>query len=114
MIVLVGVLIFTCIILLCLLGISLYYAIRWARIIFLFEDDLDEAIQIHERTIVLLEAIQKTPMFFDSREVQMAVKEAMDSVKMCQIATQKLVNSLTQRSKQKYIRITDQEEEEAN
>lgn len=108
------ILIILCLFLICALGVTVYYALRWARIIFLFEDDLDEAIQIHERTTALLEAIQKTPMFFDSKELQITVKETMDNVKICQLATQKLVNSLTQRSKQKYIRVIDQEEEEAN
>ena len=59
--------------------------------------------------------IQKTPMFFDSPELQAAVREALDNVKICQIATQKLINSFTQRSKQKYIRIVDKpQEDEAN
>lgn len=93
----------------------IYHALRWARVIFLLEDDLTEAIEIHERTAETLEIIQKTPMFFDSPELQVAVKEALDNVKVCQIATQKLINSFTQRSKQKYIRITDKtQEDEAN
>ena len=90
----------------------IYYALRWARIIFILEDDLGDAIEIHERTIETLETIQKTPMFFDSPELQVAVKEALDNVKICQIATQKLIHSFTQRSKQKYIRIVDKPQED--
>lgn len=93
----------------------IYHALRWAKVIFLLEDDLGEAIEIHERTVETLEAIIKTPMFFDSPELQSAVRESLENVKVCQIATQKLINSFTQRSKQKYIRITDKsQEDEAN
>ena len=93
----------------------IYHALRWAKVIFLLEDDLAEAIEIHERTTEALEGIIKTPMFFDSPELQAAVREALENVKICQIATQKLINSFTQRSKQKYIRIIDKpQEDEAN
>lgn len=89
-----------------------FYAIRWAKIIFVLEDDLTEAIEIHERTAKALEAILKTPMFFDNPQVKAAVDEAMENVKMCQTATHKLIQNFTQRSKQRYIRLVDQEEEE--
>lgn len=104
-----------CLLLTGLLIFIIYHALRWAKVIFLLEDDLSEAIEIHERTANTLEVIQKTPMFFDSPELQSAVKEALENVKICQIATQRLINSFTQRSKQKYIRIADKpQEDEAN
>jgi hypothetical protein len=111
----VSLLILVCLILMGALVFVVYHALRWASVIFLLEDDLGEAIDIHERTIETLEGIQKTPMFFDSPELQIAVREALDNVKICQVATQKLINSFTQRSKQRYIRIIDKpQEEEAN
>jgi hypothetical protein len=98
-----------CLILLIALITIIFYAIRWAKIIFILEDDLSEAIEVHERTIKVLEGIITMPMFFDSPEVKAAVGESLESVKMCQLATYKLIQNFTQRSKQKYIR-----EEEAS
>ena len=89
-----------------------FYAIRWAKIIFILEDDLSEAIEVHERTVATLEAILKTPMFFDSPEIKAAVNESLENVKMCQTATQKLIQNFTQRSKQRYIRLIDNDEDE--
>ena len=40
------------------LCLVVYHAVKWARIIFVLEDDLAEAIAIHERTIETLEAIK--------------------------------------------------------
>ena len=102
-----------CLILGSLLGVVIFYAVRWAKIIFMLEDDLAEAIDIHERTVSVLEAIIKTPLFFDSPEIKIAVNEAIENVKICQTATQKLVQNFTQRSKQRYIRLIDNTNDEA-
>lgn len=99
-----------CLILLIALSITLFYAIRWAKIIFVLEDDLSEAIEIHDRTIKVLQNILEMPMFFDSPEVKSVVNDSLENVKACQLATYKLVQNFTQRSKQRYIR----EEEEAS
>lgn len=98
--------------LLMVLAFVLYHAFRWAKIIFILEDDLAEAIEIHERTLKTLEAIIKTPMFFDNPQTKAAVDEAMENVKMCQTATHKLIQNFTQRSKQRYIRLVDEDEAE--
>lgn len=100
------------ILLLVILGITIYYALRWAQIIFILEDDLTEAIEIHERTVQTLEALRKTPLFSDSAEAMAAVKEAMENVKVCQTATQKLIHNFTQRSKQRYVRLIEDEGED--
>lgn len=98
--------------LIALLFLVVYYAIRWAQVIFILEDDLAEAIEVHERTVAMLDSLSKTPLFSDSPEVMAAVKEAMDNVKICQTATQKLVQNFTQRSKQRYVRVIEDEGEE--
>lgn len=98
--------------LLIVLCFVLYHAIRWAKIIFILEDDLAEAIEIHERTAKTLESIIKTPMFFDNPQVKAAVDEAMENVKVCQTATHKLIQNFTQRSKQRYVRLVDEKDED--
>jgi hypothetical protein len=100
---------FLCLILLIALIVVVFYALRWARIIFVLEDDLEETIEIHQRTVNVLENILKMQMFFDSPEVKAVVTETLESVKMCQLATQRLIQNFTQRSKQKYIRETEDE-----
>ena len=111
MIVLLGIL---CLVLAGLLGVVVFYAVRWAKIIFVLEDDLAEAIEIHERTVSVLETIIKTPLFFDSPEIKISVNEALENVKVCQTATQKLVKNFTQRSKQRYIRLADNASDEVD
>ncbi|MEI6484553.1 MAG: hypothetical protein WCO62_14160, partial [Betaproteobacteria bacterium] len=59
-----------CLILLIALIVIVFYALRWARIIFILEDDLEEAIEIHQRTVNVLDNILKMQMFFDSPEVK--------------------------------------------
>jgi hypothetical protein len=100
------------ILLLVISSITIYYALRWAQIIFILEDDLAEAIEVHERTVQTLESLRKTPLFSDSPEAMAAVNEAMENVKVCQTATQKLINNFTQRSKQRYVRLIEDESEE--
>jgi len=101
-----------CLFLAGLLGVVTFYAVRWAKIIFVLEDDLGEAIEVHERTVAVLEGIIKAPMFFDSPEIKAAVGEAIENVKVCQTATHKLIQNFTQRSKQRYIRLADNASDE--
>lgn len=96
-----------CVVLTVLLGVAVFYALRWARIIFLIEDDLAEAIAVHQRSEKTLEGILKVEMFFDNLHIKKAVDEALADVRMCMTATHKLVFALTQRSQQKYIRIEE-------
>ena len=101
-----------CLTLIGVLGFLGYHALRWVRVIFLIEDELSEAIEVHERTIQMLENLTRLPVFFDSPEIKAKFDEALQDVKICQIATQKLVQNFTQLSKQRYIRLVDKNEED--
>lgn len=101
---LVATLIIICLCLASALVFVSYHAIKWAKIIFMLEDDLSEAIEVHERTIMVLDKITKTQMFFDSPEVKVVVDEALSDVRDCRTATHRLVKVFTDRSKQRYIR----------
>lgn len=101
-----------CLALLVALIFVIFYAIRWARIIFVLEDDLTEAIDVHERTVVVFENLLKAQVFFDSPEIKAKYDEALQDVRMCQIATQKLIQNFTQRSKQRYVRLVNENEED--
>jgi hypothetical protein len=89
-----------------------FYAYRWAKIIMLLEDDLSEAIAVHERSVATMDNVLRTPIFFDSPEIRPILDEAMSDIKLCKLATQKLVTTFTSRSKQSYVRVLEQKEEE--
>ena len=85
---------------------------QWAKIIFVLEDDLAEAVQIHERTVLVFENLLKAQVFFDSPEIKAKYDEALQDVRVCQTATHKLIQNFTQRSKQRYIRLVNENNEE--
>ena len=80
-----------------------YHAIRWSKIIFSLEDKYSEALEIHQRTMKSLENILKMQLFFDSPAVKKAVEDVREDLKVCQMATQKIVFTLTEHSKRKYF-----------
>ena len=92
-------------------GAATYYAYRWAKIIMLLEDDLTDAIAIHERSVETLDKVIHTPIFFDSPEIRPIIDNALADVKGCKLATQKLVTTFTSRSKQTYVRVVEEKEE---
>lgn len=81
---------------------STFYLIRWARIIMSLEDQLAEAIEIHERSIATFDKVLKMPLFFDSPEVKPVIAEAFDDIRLCMAATQSLIRAFTRMSKQQY------------
>jgi hypothetical protein len=44
-------------------------------------------------------------LFFDSPDVKPILVEAMNDIKLCKLATQKLIQKFTQRSRQKYVSV---------
>lgn len=114
-----GFMTFVIVLLVAVCGVILFYTLRFADIIFMLEDDLDEAIVVHERTVAVLQDLVRTPYFSDSPELVAAIRESLKNVQMCQTATQKLINNFTQRSKQRYVRLAvdtkkTEEEDEAD
>jgi hypothetical protein len=101
------------IILLISLGISCFYLVRFARIIFSIEDHLEVALNTFLSVQESLENLLQMKLFFDSKEVKQAADEALSEVKLSRVAVTSLINDFTKFSKQKYITTrTDEEEEE--
>lgn len=96
-------------ILLFLLISSIFYLIRFARIIMIIEDDFSDAIEALEDTEKTLEKILGMRLFFDSKEVQMVVQEAMSEVKNNKIAVNRVALKFVDRSKQKYNVVVEEE-----
>lgn len=95
--------------LLILLGVAIFYLIRFARIIMIIEDDFSDAIEALEDTEKALEKILGMRLFFDSKEVQMVVQEAMSEVKNNKMSVNRVALKFVERSKQKYTVIVEEE-----
>jgi hypothetical protein len=96
-------------VLLILLGVSIYYIIRFARIIMIIEDDFSDAIEALEDTEKTLEKILGMRLFFDSKEVQLVVQEAMSEVKKSKMSVNRVALKFVERSKQKYTVVVEEE-----
>ena len=99
----------TTLVILFLLITSIFYLIRFARIIMIIEDDFSDAIEALEDTERTLEKILGMRLFFDSKEVQMVVQEAMAEVKNNKIAVNRVALKFVDRSKQKYNVVVEEE-----
>lgn len=96
-------LIFVCLL---LLGYSIFisfHAYRWAKIIFSLEDKYSEALKIVSRTKEEIDNILNMQMFFDSPSVKKAVEEVKEDLTVSEMAISKIVFTLTEHSKKKYI-----------
>lgn len=95
--------------LLILLGATIFYLIRFARIIMIIEDDFSDAIEALEDTEKTLEKILGMRLFFDSKEVQIVVQEAMAEVKKSKMSVNRVALKFVDRSKQKYTVVVEEE-----
>ena len=95
--------------LLILLGATIFYLIRFARIIMIIEDDFSDAIEALEDTEKTLEKILGMRLFFDSKEVQIVVQEAMSEVKKSKVSVNRVALKFVERSKQKYTVVVEEE-----
>lgn len=95
--------------LLILLGASIFYLIRFARIIMIIEDDFSDAVEALEDTEKTLEKILGMRLFFDSKEVQIVVQEAMAEVKKSKMSVNRVALKFVERSKQKYTVVVEEE-----
>ena len=94
------------------LGIACYYLIKFARIIFSIEDHLQDVLKTLSEVDVSLNGLLTMKLFFDSKEVKYAVDEALSSVKLSKIAMVQLINDFTRFSKEKYITVRSNDEDE--
>ena len=91
------------------LGFAGYYLWRFSQIIMLLEDDFSDAIEGLELVEQSLDKLLKMQLFFDSKEVKLAVQEVMGEVKAGRIAVNRLIQKFVDRSKQKYVVIQEEE-----
>jgi len=103
-------LIFLCILSVAL-GTALFFAVKYmlkfASIIMMLEDDLSDAADTHKRTSDVLERFAELQIYTDSPEIAKKLQQCREELQLSALATDKLVNTLTARSKHKYIRFEE-------
>jgi hypothetical protein len=95
-----------------LLGILGWQTWKLARIVLIFEDDLNNAIEALGEAKESLGAVAEMKLFFDSDEIQHVVSEAMESLRMAEFKLNQTIQAFVDRSKQKYIIVVENEEED--
>jgi hypothetical protein len=110
-------LIFIICILLVALGATGYYLWKFATIIMVFEDDLEDSLSAMNNVDNTMKNLLEMQMFFDSPEVKSAVKDVLDEVTLSRASLNLTIKRFTDRSTQKYITVWDEdpaEEEKRN
>lgn len=97
-------LVLLCVVLAGLCLVSTFFAIRWAKIIFMLEDDLEEALDTLDEAVETLTKLTEFPMFYESPDMKPQIDAAMADVRSSTLSVMKLVETLTDRSNQRYIR----------
>lgn len=80
-----------------------YYVWKFSQIILILEDDFSDAIEALEQLEASLDKILSMQLFFESKEVKMAVQESLAELKQGRTAVGRLVQTFVSRSKQKYV-----------
>lgn len=86
-----------------------FYLWRFSRILLILEDDFSDAIEGLEQIEKSLDKLLKMQLFFDSKEVKLAVQEVMNEVKAGRIAVNQLIHKFVDRSKQKYVVVYEED-----
>lgn len=72
-----------------------------------FENDLSDNIAALDNVDNSLEGIIQLKMFFDSKDIQILLKEVMDNIKLAKLQVGKTSKRFTDRSKHKYYLIEE-------
>lgn len=86
-----------------------WYLYKFAKIILILEDDLSKAIESLEDVEASMQNIISMKLFFDDPQVQALVSHVMDSVRMAKFSVNKMIKTFTERSKQKFVMIVEED-----
>lgn len=84
-------------------AVSFYYIIKFSKIIFLFEDELSLALEVHDRSIATFDKILNYQVVMDSPYIRNLYVEILEDVKMCKAATLRVANSYNKLRKKQYV-----------
>lgn len=89
------------------LGFAAHYLWKFAKIIMVFEDDISETLDALGAVENAIIGILQMQLFFDSPEVKKAVQNVLEEVKLCRGVINQTIGRFTERSKQKYVLVRD-------
>jgi hypothetical protein len=94
------------------LTVACYFLWKFATIIMVFEDDLAESLETMASIDKAMKSLLDMQLFFDSPEVKASVKAIMEEVVLTRAVLNVTIKKFTDRSKQKYITVWEEEQEE--
>lgn len=103
---------FLCIVFFIALIAAAYYLLKFARIIMILEDDFSEAIDDLSAVEASIESLLTMQLFFDSKEVKLAVQESLGEVRKAKVSVGGLIQKFVARSKNKYVIVYEDEDED--
>ena len=99
----------TTILLLIAFVVAVFYLVRFTSYIIAIENDLSEAIAVHNRTISTFDQLLGMQIFFDSPEIQRKTQDILDDIKLCRGATVQVAHKFVRLSKHKYVNVESDE-----
>jgi len=88
-----------------------YYLWKFATIIMVFEDDLEDSLEAMNNVDNTIKSLLEMQLFFDSPEVKEAVKNILDEVTLTRSILNLTIKKFTDRSTQKYITVWDDDDD---
>jgi len=88
-----------------------YFLWKFAKIIMIFEDDLDDALEGLSSVENSIGEVLGIQMFFDSPEVRKSVQIVLEDIKLCKGTMNGIIHKFTARSKRKYVTVWEEGEE---
>jgi len=92
------------------LGFSVYYLIKFSRIIMVFEDDISDTVSALNEVDDTINGVLQMQIFYDSPEVRKEVDKILEEVRICRVKIFGMIERFTARSKQQYYFINDNTE----
>jgi len=87
-----------------------YFLWKFAKIIMVFEDDLDDALEGLSSVENSIAKVLDMQMFFDSPEVRKSVQIVLEDIKLCKGIMNGIIHKFTARSNHKYITTWEEEQ----
>lgn len=87
---------------------SIFYLQKFTKIIMIFEDDLDDAIEIFADAEKSMLAISEIPMFFENKETQQATQKILDDIRLARGMVSIIAYKFTALSKKQYTTVWEE------
>jgi hypothetical protein len=94
-----------------IIGVMVFYLLKFVKIIMVFEDDLGEAINSLKDLEDSVKGVLELELFFDDEKLKIIVSEVMDNINLARFQVNQIIKNFTWRSKQQYIFVVEEEEE---